>query len=133
MVSMLVMATPMMHSASATGQGATPGNSESAGKVKSSQTRPGNPCLQGALGAAVLACAQNPGTCLGAKYRRIASRRGPQKASVAVQHAMLIAIWHMGTDSADGTSRSGRSHAGRWVANQSAISHTARSITAGSS
>ena len=29
--------------------------------------------------------------------RRIASRRGPQKAKVAIQHSMLIAIWHMGT------------------------------------
>jgi transposase len=30
--------------------GTTPGNNESAGKVKSSRTRPGNPYLQGALG-----------------------------------------------------------------------------------
>ena len=78
--------------------GTTPGNNESAGKVKSSRTRPGNPCLQGALGAAAMACAQNPGTYLGARYRRIAARRGPQKANVAVQHAMLTAIWHMGTN-----------------------------------
>jgi transposase len=78
--------------------GTTPGSNESAGKVKSSRTRPGNPYLQGALGAAAMACAQNPGTYLGAKYRRIATRRGPQKANVAVQHAMLIAIWNMGTN-----------------------------------
>jgi transposase len=77
--------------------GTTPGSNESAGKVKSSRTRPGNPYLQGALGAAAMACAQNPSTYLGAKYRRIATRRGPQKANVAVQHAMLTAIWHMGT------------------------------------
>ena len=77
--------------------GTTPGSNESAGKVKSSRTRPGNPYLQGALGAAAMACAQNPRTYLGAKYRRIAARRGPQKANVAVQHAMLTAIWHMGT------------------------------------
>jgi transposase len=80
--------------------GTTPGSNEPAGKVKSSRTRPGNPCLQGALGAAAMACAQNPGTYLGAKYRRIATRRGPQKANVAVQHAMLIAIWNMGTNGA---------------------------------
>lgn len=78
--------------------GTTPGNNESAGKIKSSRTRPGNPYLQGALGAAAMACAQNPGTFLGAKYRRIAARRGPQKANVAVQRAMLTAIWHMGTN-----------------------------------
>jgi transposase len=78
--------------------GTTPGNNESAGKVKSSQTRPGNPYLQGALGAAAMVCAQNPTTYLGARYRRIASRRGPQKANVAIQHSMLIAIWNMGTN-----------------------------------
>ena len=77
--------------------GTTPGNNESAGKVKSSKTRPGNPYLQGALGAAAMSCAQNPRTYYGARYRRIASRRGPQNANVAIQHSMLTAIWHMGT------------------------------------
>jgi transposase len=77
--------------------GTTPGNNESAGTVKSSKTRPGNPYLQGALGAAAMSCAQNPRTYYGARYRRIASRRGPQKANVALQHSMLTAIWHMGT------------------------------------
>ena len=77
--------------------GTTPGNNESAGRVKSSKTRPGNPYLQGALGAAAMVCASHPQTYLGAKYRRIATRRGPMKANVAIQHAMLTAIWHMGT------------------------------------
>jgi len=36
--------------------GTTPGNNESAGKVKSSSTRPGNPYLQGALDAAAMVC-----------------------------------------------------------------------------
>lgn len=76
----------------------TPGNNESAGKVKSSRTRPGNPYLQGALGAAAMACSHNPTTYLGARYRRIAARRGPQKANVAIQRSMLIAIWQMGTN-----------------------------------
>ena len=80
--------------------GTTPGNNESAGKVKSSSTRPGNRYLQGALGAAAMSCAQNPHTYLGARYRRIAARRGPMKANVAIQHSMLIAIWHMGTTGA---------------------------------
>ena len=78
--------------------GTTPGNNESAGKVKSSKTRPGNPYLQGALGAAAMACAQNPHTYLGARYRRIATRRGPQKANVAIQHSILTVIWHLGRD-----------------------------------
>jgi transposase len=76
--------------------GTTPGSNESAGRIKSTTTRPGNPYLQGALGAAAMTCARTD-TYLGARYRRIASRRGPQKANVAIQHKMLIAIWHMGT------------------------------------
>ena len=35
---------------------------------------------------------------LGAKYRRIKSRRGPMKALVAVEHSTLIASWHMLTN-----------------------------------
>ena len=77
--------------------GTTPGSNESAGKVKSSRTRPGNPYLQGALGTAAMWAAQNPHTFIGARYRRIASRRGPQRANVAVQHTLLTAIWNMGT------------------------------------
>ena len=77
--------------------GTTPGNNESAGKVKSSRTRPGNRYLQGALGASAMSIARTPGTYLNTRYRRIATRRGPQKANVAIQHTLLTAIWHMGT------------------------------------
>ncbi len=77
--------------------GTTPGNNESAGKVKSSKTRPGNPYLQGALGAAAMVAARNPRTYLGARYRRIAATRGPRRANVAVQHTILTVIWHMAT------------------------------------
>jgi transposase len=80
--------------------GTTPGHDESAGRVKSTKTRPGNPYLQGALGAAAMACAQSPGTYLGARYRRIATRRGPQKANVAIQRSILMAIWRMGATGA---------------------------------
>lgn len=79
--------------------GTTPGNNESAGKVKSSRTRPGNPYLQGALGAAAFTVAQTQ-TYLGARYRRTASRRGAMKANVAIQHTMLVIIWHMLTTGA---------------------------------
>ena len=40
--------------------GTTPGLNESAGKVKSTRTRPGNPYLQGALGTAAMACSRTP-------------------------------------------------------------------------
>lgn len=77
--------------------GTTPGSNESAGRVKSTRTRPGNPYLQGALGTAAMAITRSNDTYFAAKYRRIAARRGPVRAIVAVQHAMLIAIWNMGT------------------------------------
>lgn len=38
----------------------------------------------------------DPSTHLGARYRRIAARRAPQKANVAIQRKMLTTIWHMG-------------------------------------
>lgn len=75
--------------------GTCPGSNESAGRVKSTHTRPGNPYLKGALGIAAMSAARSNGTYFSAKYRRIASRRGPLKAIVAVEHAMLIAIWNM--------------------------------------
>ena len=75
--------------------GTCPGSNESAGRVKSTATRPGNPYLKAALGAAALSIANTRGSYLAAKYRRIAARRGPKKALVAVEHAILIAIWNM--------------------------------------
>ena len=75
--------------------GTCPGSNESAGHVKSTHTRPGNPYLKGALGAAAMSAARTKNTYFSAKYRRIASRRGPLKAIVAIEHAMLVAIWHM--------------------------------------
>ena len=63
--------------------------------MKSTHTRPGNPYLKGALGAAAMSVARSKNTYLAAKFRRIASRRGPVKALVALEHAMLVAIWNM--------------------------------------
>lgn len=81
--------------------GTCPGSHESAGRVKSTKTRPGNPYLKAALGTAALSIANSHGTYLSAKYRRIAARRGPMKAIVAVEHAILIALWHMATIGAE--------------------------------
>jgi transposase len=75
--------------------GTCPGSNESAGRVKSTATRPGNPYLKAALGAAALSVAHSHGTYLAAKYRRIAARRGPKKALVAVEHALLTTVWTM--------------------------------------
>jgi len=75
--------------------GTCPGSNESAGRIKSTHTRPGNPYLKGALGVAAMSAARSKNTYLSAKYRRIATRRGPVKAIVAIEHTMLIAIWNM--------------------------------------
>ena len=80
--------------------GTCPGSHESAGRVKSTRTRPGNLYLKGALGIAAMAAARTKDTYLAAKYRRVASRRGPIKAIVAIEHAILIATWHMLTHGA---------------------------------
>ena len=80
--------------------GTSPGSKESAGRVKTTKTRPGNPYLKGALRVAAMSAARTKNTYLGAKYRRIASRRGPIKAIVAIEHAMLTAIWNVATTGA---------------------------------
>lgn len=72
--------------------GTCPGSNEFAGRIKSTRTQPGNPYLKGALGVAAMSAARSKDTYLSVKYRRIASRRGPVRAIVAVEHAMLIAI-----------------------------------------
>ncbi len=76
--------------------GVSPGSNESAGRVKSSKTRPGNRYLKGALGIAALSIARHPkGTYLAARYKRIIVRRGKMKAIVATEHSILTAAWHM--------------------------------------
>ena len=62
---------------------------------RSTKTRPGNPYLKAALGTAALSASQSKGTYLAARYRRIASRRAPIKAVVAIELTMLTTIWHM--------------------------------------
>jgi transposase len=80
--------------------GTAPGSNESAGRVKSTKTRPGNRYLKGALGVAALSACRSKNTYFSAKYKRIAYRRGPMKALVAVEHSMLVAAWNMLTDGA---------------------------------
>lgn len=75
--------------------GIAPGANESAGIVKSSRCRPGNTYLKGALGAAALSASRTKDTFLAARYKRVASRRGHQRALVAVERAILTAAWHI--------------------------------------
>ena len=75
--------------------GVCPGHHESAGRTKNTHTRPGNPYLKAVLGTAAMSAARNKDSYLGARYRRLATRRGKFKAVVATQHSILVAIWHM--------------------------------------
>jgi transposase len=75
--------------------GVAPGSHQSGGKTKSAKTRPGNSYLKGALGTAAFAATNANNTHLQARYRRLAARRGPMRALVAIQHSMLTSIWHM--------------------------------------
>jgi len=75
--------------------GIAPGANESAGKVKSSRCRPGNTYLKGTLGIAALSASRTKNTFLSARYKRIASRRGHQRALVAVQRTILTSVWHI--------------------------------------
>ncbi|MEV6096227.1 IS110 family transposase [Nocardia sp. NPDC051981] len=75
--------------------GVCPGANESAGRIKSTKTRPGNRHLMGALGIAAISVSRSKKTYFAAKYRRITARRGPMKAIVAVEHAMVTAAHAM--------------------------------------
>jgi transposase len=75
--------------------GVCPSANESAGRIKSSHILPGNKYLKAALGTSALSATRTQGTYLAARYHRIAARRGPMRAVVAIEHSILTAAWHM--------------------------------------
>jgi transposase len=82
--------------------GVCPGNHESGGRRKSGKTTKGNRWLRDALGTAAMAAARSKNTYLGAQYARLVRRLGSkQKALVALEHSILVSVWHMLTDTAD--------------------------------
>ncbi|WP_035783289.1 transposase, partial [Arthrobacter sp. H14] len=78
--------------------GVCPGSNESAGRIKSAHILPGNKYLKAGLGTAAMSASRSKNTYLSVKYRRIAARRGPMKAIVALEHSILTAVWHMLAD-----------------------------------
>jgi transposase len=72
-----------------------PGQNESAGKRKSSRIGKGNRYLRGALIQAAWAAVRGKDTFLAAFYRRLAARRGKQKAIVAVAHKILVIVYSL--------------------------------------
>jgi transposase len=74
--------------------GLCPGQDESAGKRRSGKTRKGNRWLRGALVEAAHSSTRTK-TYLAAQFRRLATRRGPKKAMVAVAHTILVIAYHL--------------------------------------
>lgn len=73
--------------------GICPGNNESAGKKFSGNTRKGNPHLVSALVESAWASSRTKNSHFKARYHRIKSRRGSQRAIVAVAHTLLRTIY----------------------------------------
>jgi hypothetical protein len=72
-----------------------PGNCESGGKRLSGKTRKGNRYVRRLLCQSAWAAARTKDSHLASLYRRIRSRRGEQKALVAVAHQLLVIVFHV--------------------------------------
>jgi transposase len=73
----------------------SPGINSSAGKTKGNgSTGHGNHYLARVLGECAVIAGRTD-TFLGERYRRIARRRGKQRAIVAVGRSILVIIWHL--------------------------------------
>jgi transposase len=76
----------------------SPGINSSAGKAKGNgSTGHGNRYLARVLGE-VAVIAGRTDTFLGARYRRIAKRRGKKRAIVALGRSILVIVWHVLSD-----------------------------------
>ena len=75
--------------------GMCPGNNESAGKRKSGKTRKGSKWLRRALTEAAHGAARTKNKYYQSLYRRLAARRGKQRAAVAVGHSLLVTGYHL--------------------------------------
>ncbi len=75
--------------------GLCPGNNESAGKRKGSKTNKGNKRLKSTLIQCAKSAQKDKDSFFHAQYQRLVVRRGANRATVAVAHSMLIAIYNM--------------------------------------
>ncbi|WP_261309427.1 IS110 family transposase, partial [Streptococcus suis] len=69
--------------------GLCPGNNESAGKKRSTKIRHGNSYLKKCLYQAAFAVKKQKGSPLADRFYQIQSRRGSQKATIALAHQLL--------------------------------------------
>lgn len=75
--------------------GLAPGNNESAQRRKSGRTTKGNNTLKTTLIQCAQVAKRTKGSFFKAQFERLVVRRGKKRATVAVAHSMLIAIYHM--------------------------------------
>ena len=75
--------------------GLCPGNNESAGRKKNGKTNKGNKHFKSILIQCAKSAKRNNNSFFYAQYQRLVVRRGKNRATVAVAHSMLIAIYHM--------------------------------------
>jgi transposase len=75
--------------------GLAPGKHESAGKNRSGKTLKGNKALKAALTQAAHPAGKSKHTYLAAQFRRLAARRGKQRAAIAVAHTILVIAYHL--------------------------------------
>lgn len=75
--------------------GMAPGNNESAGKRKSGRAPKGNKYLRSTLVQCARAASHTKEAYLSAHFRRIAARRGSNRAAVAVGHSILVICYHI--------------------------------------
>ena len=75
--------------------GLSPGNNESAGKKRNGKTTHGNKLLRVTLIQVAQSASKCKDSFFAAQFSKIAVRRGKKRATVAVAHSILIAIWHI--------------------------------------
>ena len=75
----------------------SPRTIQSGPRTRSGKVGKGNPYLKRVLGEVATAAAKTD-TFFGERYRRLVRRLGKQKALVAIERSILVAVWHLLAD-----------------------------------
>jgi transposase len=75
--------------------GMCPGNNQSAGKRRSGRMNDGNRWLKGTLNQCAWAASRKKDSYFAAQHRRVASRRGVKRATMAVAHSQLCVCYEL--------------------------------------
>jgi transposase len=75
--------------------GVCPGNHKSAGKRQHGKTTQGNKALKSILTQCAKASKNVKASFFSAQYQRVAAHRGKNRATLAVAHSLLIAVYHI--------------------------------------